>query len=126
MNNRITKQRRIILKEIKNTKSHPTAYMIFEKVKNMVPNISLGTVYRNLEILSNEGLIKELKIDTRKRRYDGNINEHYHIRCIKCGRVDDLKLKKVYKIEDFFINDKKFKIIGHNVEFYGLCPECKK
>lgn len=100
--------------------------MIFEKVKNMVPNISLGTVYRNLEILSNEGLIKELKIDTHKRRYDGNINEHYHIRCIKCGRVDDLKLKKVYKIEDFFINDKKFKIIGHNVEFYGLCPECKK
>jgi len=99
--------------------------MIFEKVKNTIPNISLGTVYRNLEILSNEGLIKELKINTRKRRYDGNIKEHYHIRCIKCGRVDDLKLKKVYKIEDFFINDKKFKIIGNNVEFYGLCPDCK-
>ena len=87
---RMTNQRRVILQELRNVHSHPTADDIYIMVRKTLPRISLGTVYRNLEILSEMGLIKKLVGCGRQRRFDGDIENHYHIRCVKCGKIDDL------------------------------------
>jgi len=78
---RITRQRRVILEELQRTKSHPTADELYRKVRRRLPRISLGTVYRNLELLSRSGLIRKLEIGGGKMRFDGIVEPHYHIHC---------------------------------------------
>ena len=89
---RDTSQRRIIMEELVKLKTHPTANEIYERVRRRIPRISLGTVYRNLEMLSESGLIRKLETAGTRKRFDGTVSNHYHVRCIKCGRMDDLNL----------------------------------
>src|SRR6056297_3643031 len=91
-NTRMTKQHKAILRVLKNTESHPTADWIYEQVKKEIPNISLGTVYRNLNVLSELGKIQILDYGSTYSRYDGNPKNHYHFRCEKCGRVYDINV----------------------------------
>jgi Fur family ferric uptake transcriptional regulator len=84
---RMTKQRRIILEELTKIKTHPTAYDLYEMVKVRLPSISLGTVYRNLEHLSSKGLILKLDIGKGQKRFDATTKEHAHIMCLECGKV---------------------------------------
>jgi Fe2+ or Zn2+ uptake regulation protein len=123
---RETQQRKIILEELKKTSSHPTADELFQKVRSRLPKISLGTVYRNLELLSDEGIIKKIELAGTQRRYDGNTNKHYHIRCIYCNRVDDIKIKYLANMEKEFFATTDYKILGHRLEFIGVCPQCKE
>jgi Fe2+ or Zn2+ uptake regulation protein len=123
---RETQQRKIILEELKKTRSHPTADEVFQKVRSRLPKISLGTVYRNLELLSDEGIIKKIELAGTQRRYDGNTNKHYHIRCIYCNRVDDIKIKYLANMEKEFFATTDYKILGHRLEFIGVCPQCKE
>ena len=125
-NLRTTQQRTIILEELRNRKDHPSADEIFSRVKKRLPRISLGTVYRNLEILSQLGEIQELKLSGSLKRYDWNPNKHYHIRCVNCDRVDDAPIAPLNQIEDDLYQATVFEIIGHNLEFTGLCPDCTK
>ena len=90
-----------------------------------MPRISLGTVYRNLEILSEQGLIQKLDIGGTQKRFDGNATTHYHIRCTKCGRVDDLDLPTDANIEKEASKVTDFQILRHRLEFSGICPDCK-
>ena len=122
---RMTKQRRAILGEIRKSKSHPTADEIYKAVKKKIFNISLGTIYRNLEILSKEGLIRKIELVHTQRRYDGNMKNHYHILCTECGRVDDLITKEVGSIEELLDVRSNYKISGYKLKFFGLCPDCK-
>lgn len=122
---RMTKQRRTILEEVKKSKSHPTADKIYNLVKKKIPNISLGTVYRNFDILSEEDLVKKLEFPHTQRRYDGNIKNHYHVLCTKCGRVDDLVTMGVDDIEELLGVRSYYKITGHRLKFFGICPDCK-
>ena len=78
---RMTQQRKVILEELNNLKTHPTADDLYQVVKVKVPRISLGTVYRNLEILSSDGLIKKLEIGGAQKRFDGDLSDHHHVRC---------------------------------------------
>ena len=125
-NLRTTQQRTIILEELRTRKDHPSADEIFSRVKRRLPRISLGTVYRNLEILSQLGEIQELKLSGSLKRYDWNPNKHYHIRCVNCERVDDAPIAPLNQIEDDLYQATVFEIIGHNLEFTGLCPDCTK
>src|SRR5512136_1321888 len=88
---RMTKQKRVILEVLKNTKSHPTADWVYDKVKKKIPNISLGTVYRNLNILKSQGEILELCYGKGFSRFDGNSSQHYHFTCEHCGRILDVE-----------------------------------
>jgi Fe2+ or Zn2+ uptake regulation protein len=88
---RKTRQRDLILKTLRGTKSHPTADWIYEKVKKEIPNISLGTVYRNLSTLKEMGEILELNYGSKYSRFDGNPQNHYHFVCTECGRVFDVE-----------------------------------
>lgn len=123
---RMTKQRRLILEELRSQNNHPTADVIYERVRKKMPRISLGTVYRNLEILTALGEIQTLELSGSQKRYDGIPNKHYHIRCINCGRVDDAPIAPLQRLEDELYESTVYTIMGHRLEFMGLCPECSK
>jgi len=122
---RITRQRQIILDELCSVTSHPTADTLYQMVRKRLPKISLGTVYRNLEIMSECGIIQKLDIGGTQKRFDGAPHVHYHVRCVKCGRVDDLALPPDFNVETEAEKLTGFKIIRHRLEFTGLCPDCQ-
>jgi Fe2+ or Zn2+ uptake regulation protein len=121
----MTRQRQVILDELKKVHTHPTADQVYKMTRERLPRISLGTVYRNLEILSACGLIQKLKLGSAPKRFDGNAENHYHIRCVSCGRVDDLMSSILTSIEEDLCKSSEYKIIGHRLEFLGVCPRCK-
>jgi Fur family ferric uptake transcriptional regulator len=122
----ITKQRQVILEELKKTTSHPTADEVFLRVRQRLPKISLGTVYRNLEFLFENGVIQKLDWSGRQKRYDGNFENHYHIRCLNCERVDDVMIKPFSIVEETFRTNTDYEIRGYRLEVLGLCAICKK
>ena len=125
-NRRITKQRQVILEELRKLNTHPSADEIYKVVRRRLPRISLGTVYRNLEVLVQMGEIQKLELSGSIKRYDWDTNKHYHIRCVRCNRVDDAPIAPLNQLEDEIYEATVFEIIGHNLEFTGLCPECSK
>lgn len=123
-NLRMTRQRKIILEELRKVDTHPSADEVYEMVRKRLPRISLGTVYRNLEILSEQGDIQKLEPGCSLKRFDGNPSEHCHVRCIRCDRIADVPMTTDLEIDLDKVNSADFKIIGHRLEFLGLCPRC--
>ncbi|MEI6633964.1 MAG: transcriptional repressor [Chlamydiota bacterium] len=123
---RITRQRQLILEELRKVVTHPTADELYRMVRERIPRVSLGTVYRNLETLSGRGVILKLELAGTQRRYDATTANHYHIRCNKCGCVEDLSMKAFDNIEGEARGATQFTITGHKLEFEGMCPRCAK
>jgi Fur family ferric uptake transcriptional regulator len=121
---RMTRQRRVILEEIRKINNHPAADEIYERVRKRLPRISLGTVYRNLDVLCELGEIQRLELSGAMKRYDGIPKKDYHIRCVGCDRVDDAPIAPLNALEDDLYGTTVYEIIGHNLEFTGLCPRC--
>jgi Fe2+ or Zn2+ uptake regulation protein len=121
-----TKQREAILSVLKGTTTHPTADWVYEEVRKEIPNISLGTVYRNLKLLRESGEILEIDLSSTFSRFDGNPDNHYHFRCEKCGRVFDVDEAVDEKIDERVARKTGFKVSHHRLEFRGLCLECQK
>ena len=122
---RNTPQRRIILEELRRSISHPTAVELYEIVRRRLPRISLGTVYRNLELLSRKGTIQKLALGGTETRFDGNLAPHDHVRCVCCGGLDDVQglpadlgLDELRKCGDY-------EILGRRLEFVGVCLDCR-
>jgi len=123
---RMTRQREVILEEIRRAKVHPSADEVYDMVRKRLPRISLGTVYRNLEILSELGEIQKLELGGDIKRFDWDPKKHYHVRCVKCGRVDNAPIAPLREIEDELYGTTVYTIIGHRLEFEGLCPRCTR
>ena len=121
---RMTKQRQIILEELCKLKNHPTADEMNQILRRKMPRISLGTVYRNLEILSDCGMIQKIDVGGTQKRFDGNADVHYHIRCIRCNKVEDIDIEPDKKIENMARQMSKYTILRHHTEFIGICPAC--
>ncbi|MBT3198801.1 MAG: transcriptional repressor [Phycisphaerales bacterium] len=121
---RMTRQRRVILAELDSPGQHPTADEVYSRVRKVLPNISLGTVYRNLEILSQTGMVKKLHIGSEQRRYEKNQKRHYHAHCVMCGRVSDIPSDPFGDIDKTARENSRFDITGHELVFEGLCPKC--
>ena len=119
----MTRQRKVILEELRKVKTHPSADEVYEMVRRRLPRISLGTVYRNLEILSESGDIQKLEPGCSLKRFDGDTSEHCHIRCVRCDRIADAPLPDL-KVDLEGVNPTDFEITGHRLEFLGLCLEC--
>lgn len=122
-NLRVTPQRRVILEELRKVDTHPTADELYEMVRKRLPKVSLGTIYRNLDLLSSEGIIQKVQVGNSQMRFDGNPNAHMHITCIHCGRVADIfhgpdtsALCQEAQTE--------FTVLGCTVILRGICPEC--
>jgi len=123
-NLRMTRQRKMILEELRKVCSHPSADEVYEMVRLRLPRISLGTVYRNLEILSEHEEIQKLEIGGTLKRFDGNPEDHYHLRCVRCSRIDDAPIPPIKDIENMIRGATNYTISGHRLEFIGLCPDC--
>ena len=123
-NLRMTRQRQVILEELRKVNTHPSADEIYEIVRKRLPRISLGTVYRNLEILSESGEIQKLEPGCSLKRFDGDPSDHCHIRCVRCDRIADAPMVPDLEIDLDKVNTTNFEIIGHRLEFLGLCPTC--
>lgn len=121
---RSTRQRETILRVLRSTKSHPTADWIYDQTRKYIPNISLGTVYRNLNVLREMGEIMELNYGPELSRYDGNPVNHYHFFCQSCGRVFDLELPVQTGLEEMVKRESGHQVHGHRLEFYGICRDC--
>lgn len=119
---RNTQQKRVILQELQKVKSHPTAQEVFEMVRELIPDISLATVYRNLNCLVDSGQAVKLNSGDNEARFDGTIFKHYHARCLGCGKVEDVECSLLKAPEC----ESSFKIKDHNLEFTGYCNKCQK
>jgi Fe2+ or Zn2+ uptake regulation protein len=122
---RETKQREAVLKVLRNTKSHPTADGIYEEVKKEIPNISKGTIYRNLKVLQESGQISELSLNGTVSRFEIKQESHYHFRCERCGRVFDIDEPVDRGLDRKVAKRTGLKILYHQLEFRGLCCECQ-
>ncbi len=123
---RDTKQRQAILDVLRGTTSHPTADWIYDEVRKVIPNISKGTVYRNLKILRDTGQISELNLSGTISRFEGRQDNHYHFRCDNCGRVFDVDEPVDKEIDKRVAERTGFKVLCHQTEFRGLCKDCQK
>lgn len=123
---RMTQQREIILKELKKYPGHPTADELYEKVRKKLSRISLATVYRNLEILSEAGQVRKIEISGRQKRFDSTLHQHNHVYCIECHRVDNIELNHMSGAEIKPKDLRGYAIDGYRIEFKGICPDCLK
>lgn len=123
---RMTNQREIILRELKKSKRHLSADELYDIVKKFMPRISLATVYRNLEILSEMGVIRKLEISGRQKRFDYDVSDHDHIYCALCHRVDNLNIERDNVDSEQLGVEAGYAITGYRVEVIGICPECRK
>lgn len=122
---RNTVQRQVILEELRKVTSHPTAVGVYEMVRRRIPKISLGTVYRNLELLGRMGKIQKLEYGPDEARFDADTTRHDHIRCVQCGRVDDIHAPAVDLVGGATNDFNDYRVLGVRVEFFGLCPKCQ-
>ncbi len=124
MSRRKSKQRDAILEVLRGVKTHPDADWIYEKVRATIPNISLGTVYRNLAMLECDGEILKLDTSSGTSHYDGNICPHSHVVCRDCGRIDDLD--ECVPDELFSYGKKRYggEVEALSLVYYGKCEVC--
>ena len=116
----------VILEELRKVNTHPSADEIYEMVRKRLPRISLGTIYRNLEILSETGEIQKLETGSHLKRFDGRADDHYHIRCLRCDRLVDIFVHLGAELDDRIKGSTDFSVLGHKLEFVGICPNCQR
>jgi Fe2+ or Zn2+ uptake regulation protein len=120
-----SKQREIILNALKNSTTHPTADELYQTIKVDNSNISLATVYRNLNLLYNMGQIKKISMASSPDRFDKTTANHYHVYCTKCNKVCDVTIEEVgdaaKKVEELT----GYKNIDYDIVFTGICPDCR-
>ena len=119
-----SRQRQVIKDFLMTRKDHPTADVVYMNVRREYPNISLGTVYRNLSLLADLGEIRRLRIGDGIDHYDADTSKHYHVICTECGSVTDLKASGIDSIIDDIVQDYDGEIQGHVMYFYGVCAGC--
>ena len=121
-----SRQRESIENFLANRYDHPTAETVYQNIREEFPNISLGTVYRNLNLLAEIGKIQKISTGIGPDRFDGNTKPHYHFVCSHCGCVMDLSVSGLEHINILAGQDFDGAIEGHVTYFYGKCPACAK
>ena len=120
---RVTRQRAVILEELRKVATHPTADELYALVRQRLPRISLGTVYRNLDLLAEHGMILKIESAGNSKRFDGNTRPHRHVRCQRCGRLADIMFSAPMPDTRHIILP-GFTITAARLEFDGLCDAC--
>ena len=121
-----SRQRECIVNFLASRTDHPTAETIYLNTKKDFPNISLGTVYRNLSLLSDLGEVQKITVSGGPDRFDGNPAPHYHFSCRECGCVMDLDMPSQEQLNQIAAEQFDGTIENHSILFSGLCPDCKK
>jgi len=122
---RITKQCRIILDRLCYLNSHPTAIELYNDIKEIIPNISLGTIYRNLEKLRKQKKIIRFTTGDNNNRFDANLSDHLHIRCIKCDKIKDIYYANLIVKKLDIKEQTGFDMVKTHIEITGICSSCR-
>lgn len=122
---RITPQRHAILNYLMESMGHPTADEIYRALAAQFPSMSVATVYNNLKVFLEAGMVHELTYGDNSSRYDANLSDHYHIVCEKCGKMEDFRYPSLLDVERFAAEETGFEVHGHRLELYGLCKSCR-
>lgn len=123
---RITPQRHAILEYLIETMSHPTADDIYKALEHKFPNMSVATVYNNLRVFRESGLVRELTYGDNASRFDFVTTKHYHIICESCGKIVDFHYPGLDEVEHLAAHVTGFKVNSHRLEVYGTCPDCEE
>ena len=123
---RNTIQRSLVLEAVNRLQCHATAEEIYDAISREHPHISRGTVYRNLKQLSETGEIRKLEVPGSADHYDHRMHNHYHARCLKCGKVFDVEMDYIEDLERLIRDAHGFDIRGHDIMFRGVCPACQE
>lgn len=126
MNKRNTMQRTLVLETVRALQSHATADEVYNDIVKKHPGISRGTVYRNLNLLSEVGEIRKREMPGGADRYDHLCHDHYHARCVACGKVCDVELTFMADLEEKVPDTQGFEFTGHDIVFRGYCVDCRK
>lgn len=121
-----SRQRECIKNYLSTSKEHPTADMVYSHIKMHYPKVSLGTVYRNLALLTELGEVIKINTGDGADRFDGNPNPHYHFICNNCRNVLDIPMKHIEGLCEAAQEHFSGEIQGSVTQFYGICEECKK
>jgi len=122
---RITPQRQAILEYLIESMSHPTADEIYKALSDRFPNMSVATVYNNLRVFKDIGIVSELTFVDASSRYDANIeHSHYHVICRSCGKIVDFEYPYLDEVEREAAAHTGFKVEDHRLEIYGICSDC--
>ncbi len=119
-----SRQRERILGILQNTDTHPTASWVYDELKKEFNNLSMGTVYRNINILIDQNLVQKIEAGSSFDRFDANIDVHYHFICRECGCIEDLPLDKLPELDDMVRKETGYQVENHRLDFYGICPSC--
>lgn len=122
---RNTFQKSLVLETVHNLKCHASADEVYHTIVENYPNISRATVYRNLNELAKNKEIKKVEIPEGADRFDHKCSDHYHIRCLKCGKIFDVDMEYMKDLEKTIQNIQGFELKGHDIMFKGICPLCK-
>ena len=123
---RYSRQRERILEVLRSTESHPTATWLYDTIKSEFPRLSLGTVYRNLAILVDQGLVQKIDAGSTFDRFEAKTEPHYHLICRKCGKIEDFEKHFFPEIDEEIRKSTDFDIEGHRIDFFGTCSECRQ
>lgn len=122
---RMTRQRSVILDTLMSMRSHPTADELYDMVRRQLPSVSLGTIYRNLDVLARSGRVRKLEAGGSQARFDAELEPHHHVRCGACGRVDDVAITQESRMARPEQSMHGFSITGYRIEYDGYCPDCR-
>ncbi|MBB6638457.1 Fur family transcriptional regulator [Cohnella thailandensis] len=123
---RMTPQRYAILQFLMESHVHPKADDIYRALSPQYPSLSVATVYNNLKLFVDAGLVRELTYGDNSSRFDADLSDHYHAICTNCGTMVDFEHEPVREVEDAARKLTGFVVHGHRMEIYGLCPTCAK
>jgi Fur family peroxide stress response transcriptional regulator len=122
-----SKKRDAILDLIRSTESHPGAQWVYDQLKPSIPDLSLGTVYRNIAFFREEGLVESVGVVSGEERFDGDTSPHPHAVCSRCGKIIDLPDEAKVELNRIFSVDiPNFTIDKRNTVFYGICRDCNE
>jgi Fur family peroxide stress response transcriptional regulator len=122
---RMTPQRHAILEYLLSSMSHPTADEIYKALEKDFPNMSVATIYNNLRLFKEAGLVRELTYGDASSRFDANMSDHYHVICRRCGKITDFKYPPLIEVEEEAAKKTGFQVDSHRMEVYGLCADCQ-
>jgi len=123
---RLTRQRQVVLEELASVDTHPRADQIYQMVRRRIPNVSFGTIYRNLKTLEELGLISEIQYGTRSSRFDANVSSHHHFVCRRCEKIIDVDAGPNLDFESSSLAQMGYQVQEYQLQLIGLCPACKK
>lgn len=121
---RMTPQRHAILSFLMDTKSHPTADDIYKALSPTYPSMSVATIYNNLRLFVEAGLVRELTYGDDSSRFDADLSDHYHAICKSCGSIVDFVHPPLHEVEQAAAETTGFVVEGHRMEIYGTCRSC--